>query len=349
MEEAWVHSLTHEEVALHHDAAGFREELERHGPGTTRPIGTDAAIAYCRRLAGGHYENFSVISSLVPAGLRDDFASVYAFCRWADDLGDEIGDPEESARLLQWWKQQLHACFGGEPEHPVFEALDVTRRRHQLPIEPFEDLIEAFLLDQHCTRYETWNQLLDYCKLSADPVGRLVLMLLGEPRSGRIVECSDMICTALQLTNHFQDVSRDFSERNRIYIPGEFIEIPGFEDRLGRTISQGFAVDEQFMQQSRDLIRTCVERTWPLFIEGREILDHLQPHSRPVIRLFIDGGMHVLRSIQCWNYETILHRPRLTRSRKLMLVGRAWISSRFNGRRGTPARVEADPVDGSAA
>ena len=102
MEEAWVHSLTHEEVALHHDAAGFREELERHGPGTTRPIGTDAAIAYCRRLAGGHYENFSVISSLVPAGLRDDFASVYAFCRWADDLGDEIGDPEESARLLQW-------------------------------------------------------------------------------------------------------------------------------------------------------------------------------------------------------------------------------------------------------
>lgn len=308
------------------------EQLEVYGPRRCETLSVDEARRWCRRLAREHYENFSVLSQLVPKPLREDFAVVYAFCRWADDLGDEVQSHDRSLELLDWWREELDQCFAGEPRHPVFVALAPTIRLHDLPQQPFNDLIRAFKQDQTVTRYDTWDQLLDYCKLSANPVGRLVLMLLGEPRTENFWRHSDAICTALQLTNHWQDVRRDILERDCIYIPRELIRINDFERRLRQSAQQGYAVDQTFLGESRDLIRTCVERTWPLFEEGDHLMPQLRADSRPVVGLLTSGGQRVLRLIELWNYETVLHRPKLAKASKIALMMTAWLKSRLHKR-----------------
>ncbi|MHC4785590.1 MAG: squalene synthase HpnC [Planctomycetota bacterium] len=310
-------------------------QLDTYGPERCETLTVHQAQQWCRRLARSRYENFSVLSGLLPRALRDDYAALYAFCRWADDLGDEVADPDRSLELLAWWRRELEQCFAGEPRHPVFIALAPTIKRHRLPLEPFDDLIKAFEQDQTVSRYDKWEQLIGYCRRSADPVGRLVLMIAGEPRRDDLFELSDAICTALQLTNHWQDVRRDILERDRIYIPRELIEIDRFEERLVTTARQGFAPDRQFFGESRELVRACVQRTWPLFEQGEGLLAKLGPQTRPFVWLFLAGGTHVLRSIEAWNCETVLYRPRLAKTARLALVARAWLASRL--RRGALA------------
>lgn len=308
------------------------EQLETYGPERCDVLSVEQARRWCRRLALGRYENFSVLSSLVPDDCRDDFAAVYAFCRWADDLGDEVGDPARSLELLAWWRRELEQCYAGSPRHPVFIALWPTIERCNLPMALFDDLIAAFEQDQTVTRYETWEQLLGYCKRSADPVGRLVLMVLGEKRDDALFERSDAVCTALQLTNHWQDVKRDVLERGRIYVPAEFVTAAGvenFDDRLHRSAAQGWGVDQAFLDQSRCVLRECVKRTWPLFEHGEGLLNIVSDRARPVIWLFIAGGERVLHQIEMWNFETALHRPRLSKPAKVSLVAKAWLASRL--------------------
>ncbi len=299
------------------------DQLQRYGPegGETLPL--EEARAYCRRLALGHYENFSVLSRLVPRDRRDDFAAVYAFCRQADDLGDEVGDRDRALELLAWWRRELQQCFAGAPRHPVFVALAPVVRERDLPIEPFDDLVRAFEQDQRVLRYETWEDVLDYCRLSANPVGRLVLMVLDTPRDPRIFARSDDICTALQLTNHWQDLGRDLVERDRIYAPRELIAIEDFEERMRASAKQGYAVDRTFLGESRKLVRALVERTWPLYESGDALHGMLAREARPLTWLFAAGGQRVLRLIEMWNYETALHRPKLGRIAKTGLVLRA--------------------------
>ncbi|MFM9144308.1 MAG: squalene/phytoene synthase family protein, partial [Phycisphaerales bacterium] len=171
---------------------------ERVGPGMPPPMDEPAAAAWCASLAGRQYENFSVLSALVPARLRGDFAAVYAFCRWADDLGDEAGTAgEERLRLLAWWRGELEACYARPPRPPAFVAQPPVVARHAIPATPFADLIRAFELDQVRSRWDTWEDLVGYCRLSADPVGRIVLALFGQATEDRVV-LSDRICTALQ-------------------------------------------------------------------------------------------------------------------------------------------------------
>jgi squalene synthase HpnC len=313
-------------------SAGTVQQLELYGPDRCQSVTIEEARHMCRKLVKRRYENFSVLSRLVPGELRDDVAAVYAFCRWADDLGDEIRDSHKALELLGWWRRELHQCFAGEPRHPVFVALAHTISRHELPIEPFDDLIRAFEQDQTTKRYETWDELLNYCTLSANPVGRLVLMMCGEPRTEEIFSLSDKICTALQLTNHWQDVARDIIERDRIYIPLEMIRIERFEERLLQSAIQGYGVDRDFLGEARSLIRSCIERTWPLYEQGNQLLQCIGPASRPIIWLFAAGGQRVLHMIQMWNYETALHRPALSKMTKLGLVARAWWQSKTNSR-----------------
>ena len=304
------------------------QQLDVYGPDRCDPLTVDQARRWCLRLATGSYENFSVLSAVVPKSLRADFAAVYAFCRWSDDLGDEIGDRERSLKLLAWWRRELHQCFDGNPRHPVFTALHPTIIKHKLPFEPFDDLISAFEQDQTVDRYQTWDQLIAYCRLSANPVGRLVLMLCGEPRTAERFKLSDDICTALQLTNHWQDVRRDILERNRIYIPNQMIDIDDFEQRLIQSARQGFGVDQAFLEQSRRVLRKCVERTWQLFERGSALTDLVGPDTRPIVWLLSAGGQHVLRAIEMWNFETALHRPTLGRISRVLLVLRAWMMAR---------------------
>ena len=198
----------------------FAQDLQLYGPQKSAlalPLDRRTAEAYCRTLATSHYENFPMVSWLLPKGLHQHFYNIYAYCRWADDLGDEVGDTKKSLELLAWWRGEVEACFAGQLRHPVFVALKPTIDEFSIPREPFLDLISAFEQDQSICEYDTFEQLRDYCRRSADPVGRLVLSLCRENTDLNVV-WSDSICTGLQLANFCQDVARDFAI-GRIYLP----------------------------------------------------------------------------------------------------------------------------------
>jgi len=299
-------------------------QLDRFGPDRCDTMSVVEARAWCRALAVSHQENFTVLSRFVPEDRRDDFAAVYAYCRWADDLGDETADRERSRSLLQWWRTELDRAYDGHPNHPVFVALLPTIERFELPREPFAHLIDAFVQDQEVSRYRTWDEVTEYCARSADPVGRLVLRLLDGPLDDEALAASDAICTGLQLANHWQDVRRDLLERDRIYLPQELFPIEDFERRLRDSAEQGYAVDQTFLKSYRESLRECVDRTWKRFDVGGALLDRLDRTGRPIVWLFAAGGRHVLHRIEMWNYETCLHRPRVDTWTRGRLLFRAW-------------------------
>jgi squalene synthase HpnC len=270
-----------------------------------------AAEVQTRKLAHSHYENFSVVSLLLPRSLRQDFCNIYAFCRVADDLSDETGNPTESLRLLADFRRQTLNCFAGRSDTAVFVALEGTIKRHQLPAEPFLDLIDAFEQDQRVLRYQTFDQLVQYCRRSANPVGRLVLYLCGyrDPvRQG----LSDQTCTALQLANFWQDVRGDIVDRNRIYLPKESM------DEFGVTESQ--IVQGRFNEKYRRMMRFEVDRAAELFDRGLALLPMLRPAVRMQVSLFGKGGRAVLASIRRQNYDTLSTRPALTNWQKSGLI-----------------------------
>jgi squalene synthase HpnC len=279
--------------------------------GLTPAMDLASAQAFTRQLTHTHYENFSVVSRFVPSHLRQDFCNVYAFCRIADDAGDETGDAELSLRLLQDMRDQTAACFAGESASTLFVALADTAHRQKLPIQPFLDLIDAFEQDQQVHRYQAYDQLLDYCRRSANPVGRLVLHLFGyhDPERHHL---SDQICTALQLTNFWQDVRRDIRERGRIYIPQEDMDRHGISPDF---IDRGICDDKY-----RELIRFEVDRTETLFASGDALPPMLEPIHQRQIALFSRGGRAILQAIRDQNYNTLTHRPALSRWTKWRLA-----------------------------
>lgn len=270
----------------------------------------EEALAYTRWLAGVHYENFHVVSFLLPRRLRQDFFNVYAFCRWADDLGDEIPDTAESLRLLTWWRGELERVYAGEASHPVFVALQGTVARHALPIEPFEHLIRAFEQDQTITRYRTWEDVLGYCRYSANPVGRLVLHLCGyaDPERQRL---SDATCTALQLANFWQDVAIDLA-KDRVYIPLEALELHGcpLDDLFALKATPAF----------RATMREIVAKARKLFLEGLPLAGMLDRRLAVDIELFSRGGMRVLDKIEQQDYDVLSRRPAISKSERVGLL-----------------------------
>lgn len=270
----------------------------------------EEALAYTRWLAGVHYENFHVVSFLLPRRLRQDFFNVYAFCRWADDLGDEIPDTAESLRLLAWWRGELERVYAGEASHPVFVALQGTVARHALPIEPFEHLIRAFEQDQTVTRYRTWEDVLGYCRYSANPVGRLVLHLCGyaDPERQRL---SDATCTALQLANFWQDVAIDLA-KDRVYIPLEALE------RHGCPLDDLFAL--KATPAFRATMREIVAKARKLFLEGLRLAGMLDRRLAVDIELFSRGGMRVLDKIEQQDYDVLSRRPAISKAERVGLL-----------------------------
>ncbi len=280
------------------------------GPGClTAPWCLSRAQAYCRRLARTHYENFSVASLLLPRRLLPHFHAVYAYCRWADDLGDETG--EQAPDLLRWWHDELLRCYDGQPSHPVMVALARTIRRFRIPPEPFLNLLRAFEQDQRIPRYQTYAQLLDYCRYSANPVGHLVLYLC-EAYDERRAALADCVCTGLQLANFWQDVARDFAI-GRVYLPAEDRRRFGYGDAdlEARRFTPAFA----------ELMRFEVERARTLFYQGMPLVDLLPCEVRTDIELFIRGGLAILLKIQAVGYNVWHTRPVLTRWEKAALLG----------------------------
>jgi squalene synthase HpnC len=279
------------------------------------------ANTYCRTLATGHYENFPLVSWLLPKGLHQHFYNVYAFCRWADDLGDEIGDRARSLELLDWWRDELKLCYSGCCRHPVFVALHPTIDKFEIPEQPFGDLISAFEQDQHTLEYDTREQLLDYCTRSANPVGRIVLHLCRQV-SDQTLEWSDSICTGLQLANFWQDISRDL-DINRIYLPKEDRE------RFGVNRADLFAC--QTTNGFLELMRYEVDYARGLLESGLPLVEVLPGPLQIDIDLFARGGLRILQRIEQIDYRVLETRPVVTKLDALRMLSSSLL--RAGGRR----------------
>jgi squalene synthase HpnC len=303
-----------------------------------RPPSLPEALAYCKRLAESHYENFSVATWFLPERLRPHFYSVYAYCRISDDLGDEVGDPKESLRLLDEWEGELNATYLSlverppinvradveklqaepplryvGPRHAVFVALRETIRECDIPREPFADLLKAFRQDQRVGRYETFQDVLAYCRYSANPVGRLVLYACGYRDEYRH-SLSDYTCTALQLANFWQDVYPDFG-KNRIYIP--------LEDMRRFGVSEEDIAQRRATPQFLELMKFEVARAREWFGRGEPLAKTLDKALAIDIELFTRGGQEILNSIEQQGYDVLKARPAISKARKLMLVAKA--------------------------
>jgi squalene synthase HpnC len=273
----------------------------------------EQAREYCRRLARTHYENFSVATWFLPRKLRQDFLNVYAYCRISDDLGDEVGDPAASLALLDEWRSELDACYAGSPRHPVFVALAETVRKFEIPKREFSDLLIAFRQDQTVTRFETFDDVLAYCKYSANPVGHLVLYLCGYKDAER-QHLSDCTCTALQLANFWQDVTVDYA-KGRIYLPLEDLRRFGViePDLTGARNTPAF----------RAMMKFEVERAREWFDQGLPLVKKVNKELAVDLELFTRGGQEILNAIERQGFAVLGRRPVISKPRKLALVARA--------------------------
>lgn len=287
--------------------------IARHLP----PAGCAPGVAqrYTRWLATHHYENFKVVSWLLPPRLRQHFYNLYAYCRWSDDLGDEVNNARRALELLDAWEDELRLCYGvvPGPSHPVLIALRETIRAKELPIRPLVDLLRAFRQDQRVHRYATWEDMIGYCVYSANPVGHLVLYLCGYGDEER-QRLSDCTCTALQLANFWQDVSRDL-DKGRIYIPLDLLAEHG--------VAESEIVERRFSSRYAELMKELIARTRLLFAAGLPLVERVEPFLRVDIELFTRGGLAVLDAIEAMGYNTLEHRPTLTRWTQARLFGGA--------------------------
>jgi squalene synthase HpnC len=282
----------------------------------------EAAREYCAHLARTHYENFSVATRFLPKRLRQHFYNVYAYCRISDDLGDEVGDATASLALLDQWQSELDACYEGSPKHPVFVALSDTVNKFQIPKHEFSDLLIAFRQDQTVTRFETFNDVLAYCHYSANPVGHLVLYLCGY-RDPERQQLSDFTCTALQLANFWQDVTRDYA-KGRIYLPLESL--------------RQFDVTEDDIAQNRNtpafrsMLKFEVDRAHEWFHRGLPLISKVDRELALDLELFSRGGQEILRAIEKQNYAVLGNRPEISKPRKLALLARAAFGKLFGAK-----------------
>jgi len=314
------------------------------------------AQQYCSRLAHSHYENFSVVTWFLPKHLHQHFYNVYAYCRISDDLGDEVGNPQQALALLDAWEAELNATYlslvepplrdvrktlkelereGPEgsgakglgsataPRHPVFVALRETIRELDIPRAPFANLLTAFRQDQTVTRYPTFDDLLGYCLNSANPVGHLVLYVCGY-RDAERQQLSDYTCTALQLANFWQDVAVDYAGKGRIYLPLESLEKFG--------VSEDDIAQRHPTPQFRELMKFEVARAREWFQRGLPLAAKVDKHLAIDIELFSRGGLEILNAIERQGYDVLTRRPAISKPRKLWLVGRAALGKLTRGK-----------------
>jgi squalene synthase HpnC len=285
-----------------------------------REWSVEDSLSYTRWLATNHYENFHVASALLPKHLHQDFYNVYGFCRWADDLGDEIGDEEESLRLLAWWRTELQAMQAGEVRHPVYVALRGTAEKYRLPVQLFSDLIDAFVQDQTVHRYRDWDDLFGYCRCSANPVGRLVLRLCGYADDERD-RLSDATCTALQLANFWQDIPVDL-KKGRIYLPIAVLERHGYSvEDLGAL---------RFSPQFQSAMREAVDVARGLFLQGLPLVRTVGRRLAFDLELFSRGGMRILEKIERQDYNVLTRRPSISKVERAALLASSFFRVTFS-------------------
>jgi squalene synthase HpnC len=294
----------------------------------------DEAQAWCKHLAETHYENFHVATWFLPKGLQTHFHAIYAYCRVSDDLGDEVGDTAVALALLEQWGEELDACYTGQARHPVFVALAETIRECSIPKEPFADLLVAFRQDQTVARYATMEDVLEYCRYSANPVGRLVLYACGEADEEKF-RLSDATCSALQLANFWQDVRQDWA-RGRVYLPQKDMEFYRVSDTI---IEEGIATPE-----FRALMHCEVNYARDLFEQGLPLIGMVNRDLALDLDLFSRGGLEILRAIERRDFDVLSARPAISKATKASLALRAatakllpFLKLGRSGRRAEPA------------
>jgi len=277
----------------------------------------DAAYRHCWRIATSHYENFTLGSWMLPKPLRRHIAAIYAFARTADDIADE-GDVPASERLarLRHWSEALEECYRGRARDPIFVALADTAEQFALPIVLFHNLLRAFAADVQFAPFETFDDLVGYCRNSADPIGRLILCLFGY-RDAQRQQLADRVCTGLQLANFWQDVSVDLP-RGRVYFPLE--DLRRFDCRVDQMRRA------EFPDNLRQLMRFEVERSRALLSSGAELQSLVAPHLAREVRLFAGGGLAILRAIEKLDYNVLRTRPTVSKWTKVTLIMRAVIT-----------------------
>jgi squalene synthase HpnC len=278
----------------------------------------DEARSWCKHLAETHYENFHVASWFLPKKLRPHFHAIYAYCRVSDDLGDEVGDRAQSIALLDQWNDELDACYAGNARHPVFVALAETIRECKIPKEPFADLLIAFKQDQTVTRFRNMEEVLGYCRYSANPVGRLVLYTCGYSDAERF-RLSDATCAALQLANFWQDIASDYQQRDRIYLPQDAMQRFGVTEA---TIASGIASGKS-APEFRALLKEQVGYARSLFEAGLPLIGMVDKDLALDLDLFSRGGLEILRAIELRDYEVLSARPAISKTTKIGLALRA--------------------------
>ena len=291
-------------------------ELEIAANAPANNCSVAVAQIYTRWLATHHYENFNVVSWLLPRDLHQHFYNLYAYCRWADDLGDEIPQKERALELLDWWERELDECYAGRPSHPVFVALRETIIAKNIPKQPFADLLRAFRQDQTVKRYPTWDSMIGYCVFSANPVGRLVLYLCGY-RDEERQTLSDATCTALQLANFWQDVDRDL-EKGRIYIPLDMAVAHG--------LTETEIVERRFDKRYVGLMKDLIARTRILFAQGAPLARMVRGRLSVDLDMFTRGGVAVLDAIESMGYDTLHARPAISKAKQARLLGHALLT-----------------------
>jgi squalene synthase HpnC len=283
----------------------------------------EEAQMWCRELASSHYENFHVATWFLPRKVRPHFESIYAYCRVADDLGDEVADPVVAMRLLDAWGSMLDECYD-TPErsmHPVFVALHETVRECDMPRELFANLLHAFRMDQVKTEYDSWDELLEYSHYSANPVGRLVLWVCGY-RTEALGLLSDKVCTALQLANFWQDVVED-AERGRRYIPADAMV------RFG--VDEGQILGRVFTPEFGAMIESLVVRTRAMLREGGAVSRHVDRELAVTLDLFRNGGEAILDGITAQDFDVLRGRPVVSKAKKMLLLAGALIGKMRSG------------------
>lgn len=311
------------------ETAFFAEQLERYGPNRNNPNSNNHRLAledcrkYCKWFAKRQYENFTVVSFLLPRRIRQDFYNIYAYCRWSDDLADEVASTASSLELLQWWRTELALCTEGEPSHPIMLALQQTIRDYDIPIHHFSDLISAFEQDQQVFRYQTSDELLDYCRRSANPVGR-ILLRLGDCDSESNLEASDQICTGLQIANFCQDMARD-AKINRIYAPAELLAKFHIEEEQ--------VLASKATEPLKAFLREWVTLTKEYFHSGWHLIQHVPGWLATDVDLFVRGGLATLESIEKQDFDVWTRRPTLSKPKKLALMAQSLASRLKRSRR----------------
>lgn len=294
----------------------FHSELERLAPTSQNgtPCSLAEAEAYCQMWAKRQYENFTVVSFLLPKKLRQDFFNVYAYCRWSDNLADEVSSTEKSIELLESWKRELLGIFSGvAPQHPILIALQSTIKKYDLASEPLTDLLDAFKQDQQTFRYDDSASLLNYCKRSADPVGRILLKLTSSYDDTNVA-LSDAICTGLQLANFCQDMSRD-AAIDRIYCPKSLWQKHG--------VTESMILSREVTDELRSMLRTWVDSTKEYFDRGAPLIDNVPRWFARDLSLFVGGGRAILGKIEKADFDVWTHRPTVSKFQKMKLLLRS--------------------------